>query len=76
MEIDCSTVGWSSLRKLYQDLTSVGSGSHRSANKQQQMGKKKTARGALLAANLPQLQNLIKRDPDGYKDEVYTIFHS
>lgn len=26
-------------------------------------------RGALLAANLPQLQNLIKRDPAGYRDE-------
>ncbi|KAF8306246.1 actin cytoskeleton organization and cell cycle progression protein [Clavulina sp. PMI_390] len=33
------------------------------------MGKKKTARGALLAANLPQLQNLIKRDPEGYREE-------
>lgn len=39
-------------------------------NKRQQMGKKKTARGALLASNLPQLQNLIKRDPEGYRDEV------
>jgi protein SDA1 len=26
-------------------------------------------RGALLAANLPQLQNLIKRDPAGYREE-------
>jgi protein SDA1 len=26
-------------------------------------------RGALLIANLPQLQNLIKRDPDAYKEE-------
>lgn len=26
-------------------------------------------RGVLLAANLPQLQNLIKRDPAGYKEE-------
>lgn len=26
-------------------------------------------RGALLTANLPQLQNLIKRDPAGYKEE-------
>jgi len=34
------------------------------------MGKKKTTRGALLTANLPQLQNLIKRDPEGYRDEV------
>jgi protein SDA1 len=28
-----------------------------------------TSRGALLASNLPQLQNLIKRDPIGYRDE-------
>jgi protein SDA1 len=28
-----------------------------------------TSRGALLASNLPQLQNLIKRDPVGYKDD-------
>jgi hypothetical protein len=27
------------------------------------------ARGVLLTANLPQLQNLIKRDPTGYKEE-------
>jgi hypothetical protein len=40
------------------------------SNKRQQMGKKKTTRGALLTSNLPQLQNLIKRDPEGYKDEV------
>lgn len=26
-------------------------------------------RGILLTANLPQLQNLIKRDPPGYKEE-------
>lgn len=26
-------------------------------------------RGLLLTANLPQLQNLIKRDPPAYKDE-------
>ena len=26
-------------------------------------------RGALLTVNLPQLQNLIKRDPAGYKEE-------
>jgi len=26
-------------------------------------------RGILLTANLPQLQNLIKRDPNGYKEE-------
>lgn len=38
------------------------------------MGKKKTARGALLAANLPQLQNLIKRDPEGYREEVSPTF--
>lgn len=34
------------------------------------MGRKKTTRGILLAANLPQLQNLIKRDPEGYREEV------
>lgn len=47
-------------------------GAHVVTNKPQhwQMGKKKTARGALLAANLPQLQNLIKRDPVGYREEV------
>lgn len=28
-----------------------------------------TGRGILLTANLPQLQNLIKRDPDAYKEE-------
>lgn len=26
-------------------------------------------RGILLTANLPQLQNLVKRDPEGYKEE-------
>ena len=26
-------------------------------------------RGMLLTANLPQLQNLLKRDPAGYKEE-------
>jgi protein SDA1 len=39
------------------------------------MGKKKTTRGVLLTANLPQLQNLIKRDPEGYKEEVCTHSH-
>ncbi|TIB70754.1 SDA1-domain-containing protein [Wallemia mellicola] len=33
------------------------------------MPKSKSNRGALLLDNLPQLQGLIKRDPDGYKDE-------
>ncbi|KAG8836235.1 Severe Depolymerization of Actin [Serendipita sp. 399] len=33
------------------------------------MGKQHTNRGALLASNLPQLQNLIKRDPQAYRDE-------
>src|ERR1700761_1190152 len=33
------------------------------------MVRQHTSRGALLASNLPQLQNLIKRDPAGYKDE-------
>jgi protein SDA1 len=28
-----------------------------------------SGRGALLASNLPQLQNLIKRDPAAYKEE-------
>ena len=38
------------------------------------MGKKKTTRGILLTANLPQLQNLIKRDPEGYREEVRYSF--
>lgn len=33
------------------------------------MTKSKSNRGALLLDNLPQLQGLVKRDPDGYKDE-------
>jgi protein SDA1 len=33
------------------------------------MGRQHTSRGALLASNLPQIQNLIKRDPEGYKEE-------
>ncbi|KZT62211.1 SDA1-domain-containing protein [Calocera cornea HHB12733] len=33
------------------------------------MTKGHSTRGALLAANLPQIQNLIKRDPAGYRDE-------
>jgi protein SDA1 len=33
------------------------------------MGKQHSNRGALLASNLPQLQNLIKRDPQAYRDE-------
>lgn len=33
------------------------------------MGRSHTSRGALLTSNLPQLQNLIKRDPAAYKEE-------
>ncbi|KAG8757666.1 Severe Depolymerization of Actin [Serendipita sp. 396] len=33
------------------------------------MGKQHNNRGALLASNLPQLQNLIKRDPQAYREE-------
>jgi protein SDA1 len=33
------------------------------------MGKLKTERGAQLSANLPQLQNLIKRDSAAYREE-------
>ncbi|KZS94026.1 actin cytoskeleton organization and cell cycle progression protein [Sistotremastrum niveocremeum HHB9708] len=33
------------------------------------MGRQHTSRGALLTSNLPQLQNMIKRDPIGYRDE-------
>lgn len=33
------------------------------------MGKQHSNRGALLTSNLPQLQNLIKRDPQAYRDE-------
>jgi protein SDA1 len=33
------------------------------------MGRQHTNRGALLTSNLPQLQNLIKRDPAAYHDE-------
>lgn len=33
------------------------------------MGRQHTNRGALLTSNLPQLQNLIKRDPISYRDE-------
>lgn len=33
------------------------------------MPRQHTNRGALLASNLPQLQNLIKRDPPAYRDE-------
>ena len=28
-------------------------------------------RGILLTSNLPQLQNLIKRDPEAYRDEFF-----
>lgn len=33
------------------------------------MGKTNKPRGQSLIMNLPQLQNLIKRDPQSYKDE-------
>jgi len=33
------------------------------------MDRQHVPRGALLTSNLPQLQNLIKRDPAGYKEE-------
>ena len=33
------------------------------------MPKSHTNRGALLTSNLPQLQNLIKRDPQAYREE-------
>ena len=33
------------------------------------MPKSHTNRGALLTSNLPQLQNLIKRDPKAYREE-------
>lgn len=33
------------------------------------MVKSRAGRGALLSSNLPQLQNLIKRDPIAYKEE-------
>ncbi|KGB76985.3 protein SDA1 [Cryptococcus deuterogattii R265] len=39
------------------------------------MPKPKTARGILLTSNLPQLQNLIKRDPEGYKEEFLTQYN-
>ena len=28
-----------------------------------------------LPNNLPQLQNLVKRDPDSYREEVSVVFH-
>ena len=39
------------------------------------MGKSKSNRGALLLDNLPQLQGLIKRDKDSYKDEFIQQFN-
>ena len=35
------------------------------------MPKSHTNRGALLTSNLPQLQNLIKRDPKAYREEFH-----
>jgi len=43
------------------------------------MGRQQTSRGALLTSNLPQLQNLIKRDPAAYREEFmqqYTHYQS
>lgn len=39
------------------------------------MVKTKTARGILLTSNLPQLQNLIKRDPESYKEEFLNQYN-
>ncbi|ORY33460.1 putative cell cycle-related protein [Naematelia encephala] len=39
------------------------------------MGKSKNSRGILLTSNLPQLQNLIKRDPKGYREEFLTQYN-
>ncbi|WVQ84477.1 hypothetical protein IAT38_006629 [Cryptococcus sp. DSM 104549] len=39
------------------------------------MGKSRASRGILLTNNLPQLQNLIKRDPEGYKEEFLTQYN-
>ncbi|WWC91696.1 uncharacterized protein L201_006642 [Kwoniella dendrophila CBS 6074] len=39
------------------------------------MPKSKASRGILLTSNLPQLQNLIKRDPEGYKEEFLTQYN-
>ncbi|ODN94659.1 protein SDA1 [Cryptococcus wingfieldii CBS 7118] len=36
------------------------------------MPKSRASRGILLTSNLPQLQNLIKRDPEGYREEFLT----
>ncbi|KAK8853190.1 hypothetical protein IAR55_003892 [Kwoniella newhampshirensis] len=39
------------------------------------MGKSRASRGILLTSNLPQLQNLIKRDPEGYREEFLTQYN-
>ena len=39
------------------------------------MPKSKAGRGILLTNNLPQLQNLIKRDPKGYREEFLTQYN-
>nr|XP_019010319.1 protein SDA1 [Kwoniella pini CBS 10737]OCF49100.1 protein SDA1 [Kwoniella pini CBS 10737] len=39
------------------------------------MPKSRASRGILLTSNLPQLQNLIKRDPEGYKEEFLTQYN-
>ncbi|ORX40596.1 SDA1-domain-containing protein [Kockovaella imperatae] len=39
------------------------------------MVKQRNSRGILLTSNLPQLQNLIKRDPKGYKEEFLSQYN-
>lgn len=39
------------------------------------MVKSRSSRGILLTSNLPQLQNLIKRDPASYKEEFLTQYN-
>ncbi|WVR07695.1 hypothetical protein IAU60_004737 [Kwoniella sp. DSM 27419] len=39
------------------------------------MVKSRASRGILLTSNLPQLQNLIKRDPEGYREEFLTQYN-
>lgn len=39
------------------------------------MVKSRASRGILLTSNLPQLQNLIKRDPASYKEEFLNQFN-
>ncbi|WVN86443.1 uncharacterized protein L203_101607 [Cryptococcus depauperatus CBS 7841] len=39
------------------------------------MPKSRASRGILLTSNLPQLQNLIKRDPEGYREEFLVQYN-